>query len=71
MLSVISNIDYNILYFFKLLSKLIISLLFGELSNTVSIISLLFSVSIPNPGYKLQVKNLFSGIGLYMWPVSF
>ena len=27
------NIDYNILYFFKLSSKSIISLLFGELSN--------------------------------------
>ena len=33
MLSVISNIDCNILYFSKLPSKSIISLLFGELSN--------------------------------------
>ena len=33
MLSVISNVDYNILYFFKLPSKSIISLLFGELLN--------------------------------------
>ena len=35
MLSVVSNIDYNILYslLFKLPSKSIISLLFGELSN--------------------------------------
>ena len=39
MLSVISNMDYNILYFFKLPSKSIISLLVGELSK--SIISLL------------------------------
>ena len=33
MLGVISNIDYIILYFFKLSSKSIVSLLFGELSN--------------------------------------
>ena len=32
-LSIKSNIDYNILYFCKLPSKSIISLLFGELSN--------------------------------------
>ena len=33
MVSVILNIDYNILYFFELPSKSIISLFFGELSN--------------------------------------
>ena len=43
MLSVISNIDYNILYFFKLPSK--------------SIISLLFWISISNPDWKLGLKR--------------
>ena len=46
MLSVISITIFFILYFFKLPSKSIISLLFGELSK--SIIFLLFRVSIPN-----------------------
>ena len=43
---------FFILYFFKLSLKSIISLLFGELS----IISLLFWISIPNIGYSIVLK---------------
>ena len=61
MLSVISHIDYSILYssLLKLPSKSIISLLFGELSK--SIISLLFWVSIPNTGHYDERSGIDSG----------
>ena len=53
MLSVISITIFFIPYFFKLPSKWIISLLFGELS----IISLLFGVSIPNPANTVLTES--------------
>ena len=56
MLSVISNIDYHILYFFKLPSKTIICLAYFLVNYRISIISLLFRVSIPNPGLILETQ---------------
>ena len=52
MLSKISIAIFLILYFFKLPSKSVVSLLFGELSNID--ISLPFWVSIPNPDCGIQ-----------------